>query len=714
MTYDISYDYPTMLLEDFGRFIDYLESTTVALNPTGTIKGNSLIALNERMHKPVPEVNNRTQERYFPMIFMAKMLALDGGLVYTQNEKKVGNVLKASPRLEDFKALSPVEQYFFLLETFMIDSDWGDLSERMGGSRNASGFQNLFDSEIVEKIRVGEPVKHSYMRYYHYEPLVQFGEYFGWWNIEHINQEQRQKAGMNKGFAAEHISFTDFGMALYAILRGKRNHQRWNKAFRMEHFTEEYPVPGAEVPRNFRPRGLWSDEIPKEVVQAPYRKGEQFYEAFTHLVPPGSLTKTLTRKIQSAEQRTGTHTFKISLQKKIWRRVALSHKHTLDDLHNAIQQAFQFGNDHLYAFFMDGKAWSRKSAYWSPHDQSLPSASKAFIGSIPLHENQQFLYVFDFGSEWHFTVIFEGCDTTIHPPLRPVMLESAGKAPSQYGDDNFDEDEDDEINQSVFASEVRLKEQPSLSTTKPKRIHTSAAQVQPDMLEAMQNETHKAGWAFINIEISFDELPRDEKQEKMPPREVVNAINKVAPLLQGTHNLLPYLRQFEFFKKKYPDVPVVYNYLRNIYAMMKESTKAMELDIECYERFPEYVFARTQYASNFLHTDPEKAYTILGGTPSINEAYPKRKVFHISEAMAFYSVLIEYFIGTKNLATAESWLDMMAEIAPDHPTVKNLYEYLERVQTLESLMKSFLFRGKSKKATTRPKKKAEKKKSPTK
>jgi len=708
MIYDISYDYPTMLLEDFGRFIDYLESTTVALNPTGTIKGNSLIALNERMHKPVPDVNNRTQERYFPMIFMAKMLALDGGLVYTQNEKKVGNVLKASPRLEDFKALSPVEQYFFLLETFMIDSDWGDLSERMGGSRNASGFQNLFDSEIVEKIRVGEPVKHSYMRFYHYEPLVQFGEYFGWWNIEHINQEQRQKAGMNKGFAAEHISFTDFGMALYAILRGKRNHQRWNKAFRMEHFTEEYPVPGAEVPRNFRPRGLWSDEIPKEVVQAPYRKGEQFYEAFTHLVPPGSLTKTLTRKIQSAEQRMGTHTFKISLQKKIWRRVALSHKHTLDDLHNAIQQAFQFGNDHLYAFFMDGKAWSRKSAYWSPHDQSLPSASKAFIGSIPLHENQQFLYVFDFGSEWHFTVIFEGCDTTIQTPLRPAMLESMGKAPSQYGDDNFDEDEDDEINQSVFASEVRRKAPPS------QRASTSAAQAQPQVPEAMQNEAHKAGWKLINFEVTFDEVPRDEKQEKMPSREVVNAINKVAPLLKGTHNLLPYLRQFEVFKKKYPDVPVVYNYLRNIYAMMKESTKAAALDLECYERFPEYVFARTQYARNFLHTDPEKAYTILGGTPSINEAYPKRKVFHISEAMAFYSVLIEYFIGTKNLATAESWLDMIAEIAPDHPTVKNLYEYLERVQTLESLMKSFLFRGKSKKATSRPKKKAEKKKSPTK
>jgi hypothetical protein len=295
------------------------------------------------------------------------------------------------------------------------------------------------------------------------------------------------------------------------------------------------------------------------------------------------------------------------------------------------------------------------------------------------------------------------------------MLESAGKAPSQYGDDNFDEDEeDDEINQSVFASEVRLKTQPSQSTTKPKHIQTTATHAQPHVPEAMENEAHKAGWKFIKLEISFDEVPRDEKKEKMPPREVVNAINKVAPLLKGSHNLLPYLRQFEVFKKKYPDVPVVYNYLRNIYALMKESTKAAALDLECYEFFPDYVFARTQYARNFLHTDPEKSFTILGGTPSINEAYPKRKVFHISEAMSFYSVLIEYFIRTKNLAIAKSWLDMIAEIAPDHPAVENLYLYLEQAQTMETLMKSLLFRRKNKKAPSSPKKKAEKKKSQTK
>ena len=44
---------------------------------------------------------------------------------------------------------------------------------------------------------------------------------------------------------------------------------------------------------------------------------------------------------------------------------------TLEELHNIIQDVFKFDNDHLYAFFMDDRAWSHWDAYFSP-DLSSP------------------------------------------------------------------------------------------------------------------------------------------------------------------------------------------------------------------------------------------------------------------------------------------------------------------------------------------------------
>jgi hypothetical protein len=38
--------------------------------------------------------------------------------------------------------------------------------------------------------------------------------------------------------------------------------------------------------------------------------------------------------------RSGVYSFKVSLSKTLWRKISLSHKHTLGDLHNAIQEAF--------------------------------------------------------------------------------------------------------------------------------------------------------------------------------------------------------------------------------------------------------------------------------------------------------------------------------------------------------------------------------------
>jgi len=67
-----------------------------------------------------------------------------------------------------------------------------------------------------------------------------------------------------------------------------------------------------------------------------------------------------------------SYTFHVSLpgHGRTWRKLELSEEATLQDLHMAIQRAFEFDNDHLYSFFMSGKAWDRTSEYTLPEGAS--------------------------------------------------------------------------------------------------------------------------------------------------------------------------------------------------------------------------------------------------------------------------------------------------------------------------------------------------------
>ena len=65
-----------------------------------------------------------------------------------------------------------------------------------------------------------------------------------------------------------------------------------------------------------------------------------------------------------------TYTFHVSIPGtgRVWRKIEVAEGQTLDDLHWAIQEAFDFDGDHLYSFFMSGKAWDRSSEYSLPED----------------------------------------------------------------------------------------------------------------------------------------------------------------------------------------------------------------------------------------------------------------------------------------------------------------------------------------------------------
>ncbi len=194
-----------------------------------------------------------------------------------------------------------------------------------------------------------------------------------------------------------------------------------------------------------------------------------------------------------------TYTFHVSLPGtgRTWRKIELRADQTLEDLHFAIQRAYKWSADHLYSFFMSGKAWDSSTEYalpegYAPWGEPLDDeedeedeeieltpeereqALRALFGGgegmtveemqahvdtfweeflaeeeasrpgdvrtttleeLKLKPKQEFLYLFDYGDEWRFKVRVHAIDEDADPETGyPRLVESVGDAPSQYPD----------------------------------------------------------------------------------------------------------------------------------------------------------------------------------------------------------------------------------------------------------------------------------------
>jgi len=139
----------------------------------------------------------------------------------------------------------------------------------------------------------------------------------------------------------------------------------------------------------------------------------------------------------------------------VWREIEVAANQTLADLGEAIPLAFGFTDPHLWSFFLSGKAWDRRTQYAldsSPGpfgELGLPAARRALIGAVPfpgVRGTKEFLFLFDYGDEWHFWVKLVRTSDVVAPDVAyPRVVAKHGKAPPQYeGMEDEEEDDDDD------------------------------------------------------------------------------------------------------------------------------------------------------------------------------------------------------------------------------------------------------------------------------
>lgn len=80
---------------------------------------------------------------------------------------------------------------------------------------------------------------------------------------------------------------------------------------------------------------------------------------------------------------------------------------------------------------MDGELWSY-DAFYPPECDEGPYTDEVRIDELELSVGQEFLYLFDFGDQWHFYVRLVEIKKECPKLSGPKVIESKGEAPDQY------------------------------------------------------------------------------------------------------------------------------------------------------------------------------------------------------------------------------------------------------------------------------------------
>ena len=409
-TVEEKYIAPTV--KDFDTFCRYIDEQRPKLSQRMKVLGKKdLFKLNAQLffRKDV-SAPNYVQDSY-PVINLIFNLSLLSGLYRKVGDDKANIYLESTTRKAEYDGLNPFEKYCFLLETFWTKVDfmkkirWGtDQIDQLTKtfSRSKPG-QKLVKGSISKRLDY-DPI-FSYL-----SEIVHYFNFFGFCSFEPVISVDKKLTKYDDSISK--IIPNEFGVNICKILY-KLKLSLWNYPylFMMGIFTEDEDYNLTKVP---------------------------FVEHLMPIFPNNTLLNSV--KSETTITQKGNYTFKVMLDKITWRKIKLSHQHTLEALHLSIQEAFDFDNDHLYSFFMDGKRYS-EDAYHSSWGDEEPFAENAVIGELGLYTGQKILYLFDYGDSWEFVVQLLAIEENEEELKKPQITEIKGEAPPQYG---FYDDDDDE------------------------------------------------------------------------------------------------------------------------------------------------------------------------------------------------------------------------------------------------------------------------------
>jgi Plasmid pRiA4b ORF-3-like protein len=128
----------------------------------------------------------------------------------------------------------------------------------------------------------------------------------------------------------------------------------------------------------------------------------------------------------------------------ISRRLELLGRQTLHDLHQAIFEAFERWEQHLYEFNLGEGPADRSQRYFytgglDADDEEAGDPTTTTLDALNLEVGRHFGYIFDMGDQWEHVIEVVAIAEARGKGKYPRLAKKVGKAPPQYPDDD-DED----------------------------------------------------------------------------------------------------------------------------------------------------------------------------------------------------------------------------------------------------------------------------------
>lgn len=387
-------------VEEFEKFIRFIKNESPALSlKLGVLGKKDSYKLNLMLHYKKDVVGPNYNQEQYPVIDLMFSLALAGRLYVKANNENGKPALIETGAMEIYRTLNQYEKYVFLLQTYWTKYDFGEKFDRFVSiSSLYRTLEYIANAEEGQKI-----VKDEFMLNW---PIYSLGaaffhqiRFFGLGELEEI---EGPKFRYEESIAA--FIPNKFGILISGFLI--------SKALRL-----------------WGHKDLGFTLLEKKAKNKP-EPIENPFDVFKEIFSDGRVINTVASKNEF--DRSGVYIFKVSLSKSCWRRISVSHRHSLDDLHLAIQEAFDFDNDHLYAFYVNGNHRTGKPIYCSDARNGAKTAEETTIEDIGLYKGQKLYYLFDFGDMWEFGVELIKIEKNVPLPLKPVIIETKGESPDQY------------------------------------------------------------------------------------------------------------------------------------------------------------------------------------------------------------------------------------------------------------------------------------------
>jgi len=426
---------------DFIKFCDFIEAEKPLATQKGDLGTKACYEINKLLR--YTEKNAKTTDRMYRYASVALWFAVakEAGFVALDDAKSSKSVYITTEKYADFKKLNTFSQYLLIFYVWFCFVDPEVQYNERGFTSILSELTDMIFAQLATNgshkwISQSEKESRAYDR--HAKPVqVMMAHYYKTarslkdFNLILFEDSDKLTQYFNLPLI-EKLKPTELGVAMTTVC-GERKYTWFNVHADKAYIGINWHGDKEDADDD--------DELYDQTMESIKNGTAKFTDPFVSFFPQGSVDIPGIYRIIFEHDNFGDDTrvfeFKVSLGKKCYRIIRCLPEHTFEDLHIAIQEAFDFDDDHLYSFFLDGKSYSNyriNSPDGGTDYDEPPFTDEIFLSDRRLINKQRILYLFDYSDCWEFDVAVGITKKGAESFKNPVIIKSVGDSPEQYPD----------------------------------------------------------------------------------------------------------------------------------------------------------------------------------------------------------------------------------------------------------------------------------------